>query len=267
MLRAPAVAGQFYPADPYQLRSQVEGFLARAEKPQPALMAMSPHAGYVYSGAVAGKTLGRVEVPRRVIVVGPNHRGLGAPVAIMISGAWQTPLGRVELDQELGQAVLRACPLVQEDALAHQYEHSLEVQVPFLQVRQPELLLTPLCLGGLDYDHCQELGRGLAAAVRELDEPVLMVASTDMTHYESADSARRKDSLAIDRVLNLDPKGLLHTVRSQGISMCGVLPTTVCLVAARELGASRAELVDYRHSGEVSGDYHQVVGYAGVVVS
>ena len=266
MLRAPAVAGQFYPGTHAQLAGQVAAFLETQVEPQPALVAVSPHAGYVYSGAVAGKVFSRVVVPPKVVLLGPNHRGLGAPVALMSQGAWQTPLGEVPLDAELGGELLEQSRLVREDHVAHQYEHSLEVQVPFLQARQPDLRLTPLCLSGLSLEQCQELGRDLAAVIQRAGEPVLMVASTDMTHYESAEQARDKDSRAIERIQALDPQGLYQTVLGQGISMCGVIPTTVCLAAALRLGAGQAELVAYTNSGEATGDMEQVVGYAGLII-
>jgi hypothetical protein len=266
MLRTPAVADQFYPGDPAELRRMVEGFLEPSARPGPALLAVSPHAGYVFSGPVAGKVLSRVEVPRRVVLLGPNHRGVGAAAALMSQGAWQTPLGQVELDSELGGRLAADCRLVEEDSMAHQFEHSLEVQVPFLQVLRDDLALTPLCLGRLDYDDCRELGQSLARVLSGLGEPALMVASTDMTHYEPEERAKQQDQQALDRIAALDPRGLHDTVRGQGITMCGVLPTTVALVAALEMGADSAELVAYSNSGEVTGDRRQVVGYAGLVI-
>lgn len=267
MVRVPAVAGQFYPGDPAELAAQVRGYLKAAAPPAPALLAVSPHAGYIYSGAVAGQVLGRVSVPARVVVAGPNHHGLGAQAAVMSQGRWQTPLGQVELDQELGEELKGQTRLVVEDPAAHRLEHSLEVQVPFLQILRPDLRLTPLCLGRLSWPQCQEIGEALGRAIKSLGGPALMVASTDMTHYESAKAAKAKDSRAIERILALDPQGLYDTVRGLDISMCGVLPTTVCLVAALELGAAKAELVAYAHSGMVTGDDRQVVAYAGLLVS
>lgn len=267
MQRQPAVAGQFYPGSPQELSGMLQAFIDTGAEKKDALVAVSPHAGYVYSGPVAGQVLGRINIPRRVLLMGPNHRGLGAQAAVMTSGQWLTPLGAVELDPELGSALIQNSPLVQEDALAHQYEHSLEVQVPFLQALMPELRLTPLCLGHLELSACLELGRAAALAIKGLGEPVLMVASTDMTHYEPAALAKQQDLRAIEHILALDPAGLYNTVRNNGITMCGVLPTTVCLAAALELGASQAELVAYTNSGEVSGDFDQVVGYAGLIIS
>lgn len=266
MLRQPAVADRFYPGRPQELLETVRQCLDPAAQAQPAILAVSPHAGYVYSGPTAGKTLSRVAIPRRVIVAGPNHTGAGAAGAVMSQGQWLTPLGKVDLDADLGRLVLERSHFLQEDYRAHQYEHSLEVQVPFLQVLRPDLTLLPICLGGLNYSQCAEVGRALAEAIRAANEPVLMVASTDMTHFEPARAAEAKDSQAIERILALDPKGLYDTVANLGISMCGVLPTTACLVAALELGAASAELVEYTNSGLASGDYHRVVGYAGLIV-
>lgn len=267
MLRQPAVAGQFYPGNAAQLRAMIQGFLDPQAAPQPALLAISPHAGYIYSGGTAGKVLSQARIPRRVVVVGPNHRGAGHGAAVMSQGQWQTPLGVVDLDADLGAQLLGRCSLLAEDAAAHMFEHSLEVQVPFLQMLQPELILLPICLSLLSFSECRQIGNSLAQAIRAVDEPVLMVASTDMTHYESASAAQKKDSQALERILALDPQGLFDTVRGLGISMCGVLPTTVCLVAALALGATSARLVEYTHSGVVSGDHQRVVGYAGLIVS
>jgi AmmeMemoRadiSam system protein B len=207
----------------------------------------------------------RVAVPPRVIVLGPNHTGLGRPAALWpAGGGWRTPLGTVPVARALTDA-LAAGPLVERDRAAHAREHSLEVQVPFLAVARPDVELAALCLGPLDVDACALVGRTVAAAAR--DHGALVVASSDMSHYIPAAEAREKDRRAIDRILALDPEGLHGTVRREGITMCGVVPTTVMLFAARELGATKAELVRYGHSGEVTGDDDAVVGYAGLVVT
>ncbi len=267
MLRQSAVAGQFYPDDPRQLAGMIDAFLKTGAEPTEALLAICPHAGYVYSGAVAGRVLSRVAVPRKVVVLGPNHRGVGRRLAVMTEGAWLTPLGQVEIDTALGRDLVATCALAENDALAHKLEHSLEVQVPFLQRLRPDLLLTPVCVSMLTYDECATVGQALARVIEQAGEPVLMVASTDMTHYESAEAARAKDELAIKQMLELNPEGLYKVVRDHDISMCGVLATTIALEAALGLGASRSELVAYTNSGEVSGDFRQVVGYAGIIIS
>ncbi len=264
MDRAPAVAGRFYTADAAALASQVDGFLSGAGDKLRARGLVAPHAGYVYSGAIAGAVYARVEVPARVVVLGPNHTGLGAGAALWPArGAWRTPLGEVPVDAEL-TAALAASPLVTSDPSAHAREHALEVQVPFLQRARPGVTIAALCLAHLALEDCVALGRTVAAAASAAG--ALVVASSDMSHYLPATVARRLDHRAIERILALDPEGLYEVVHAEDISMCGVVPATVMLVAARLMGASRAELVRYGHSGEVTGDDDQVVGYAGIAV-
>ena len=267
MVRPPAVAGTWYPGTAQGLTDMIQGFLDAPADPQKAVLAVSPHAGYIYSGAVAAKVLSKVEIPRKVVVAGVNHRGVGSPAAVMTQGAWETPFGLVSLDSDLGGELLNRCELVAEDARAHQYEHSLELQLPFLQYFRKDFLLTPLALSYLSYEQCLELGQALAESIKAQAEPVLMVASTDMTHHEPADAAEEKDMKAIERILALDPRGLYDTVRKLGITMCGVLPTTVCLIAARQLGAKDAKLVAYTNSGEATGDFREVVAYAGLIIA
>jgi AmmeMemoRadiSam system protein B len=263
MDRDPAVAGRFYPGDPARLAREVDGFLAAAKEPVRALGLVAPHAGYVYSGAVAGAVYAHVVVPERVIVLGPNHTGAGGDVALWADGSWETPLGKVPVDAALARALL-ASPLVEADPAAHRLEHSLEVQVPFLQRRQRRLSIVPLCLGPLGYSACEALGEEVARAASA--GGALVVASSDMSHYLPAAEARARDERALERLLALDPRGLHEVVRREHITMCGFVPATVMLVAALAMGATRADLVRYGHSGETSGDDRSVVGYAGVVV-
>lgn len=259
------MAGRFYEGDPRALAREVRAFLTSPEPPRPAVGVVAPHAGYVYSGAIAGAVYGRVAVPPRVIVLGPNHTGLGRMVALWPpGGGWRTPLGTVPVSRPLTEA-LAGGPGVELDRAAHLAEHSLEVQVPFLAIARPDVELAALCLGPLDVEACAEVGERVAAAARA--HGALVVASSDMSHYVTADEAREKDGRAIERILALDPEGLHRTVRREGITMCGVVPATVMLFAARALGATKAELVRYGHSGEVTGDDAEVVGYAGLVVS
>jgi hypothetical protein len=264
MDREPAVAGRFYPGEREALAREVAALLGSAgDSSLPALAILAPHAGYVYSGPVAGATYARVAAPERAVVLCPNHTGLGALAALWPDGGWRTPLGRVRVDAELTER-LRACPLVEDDRAAHLREHALEVQLPFLQARRPEVSIAALCLGPLDAEECESVGRAVAEAVRA--RPALIVASSDMSHHLPADLARAKDERALSRLLALDARGLLETVRREDISMCGVVPATVMLVAARELGAHEAELVRYANSGDASGDFESVVGYAGAIV-
>lgn len=258
------MAGRFYPGSREELGRAVDALLGDTAAAAPALAVLAPHAGYVYSGAVAGATYARVEVPTRAVVLCPNHTGLGERVALWPDGAWRTPLGRVPIDAGLTAAIL-SCPGVRGDRAAHRAEHALEVQLPFLQARRADVALAALCLGPLSAHACLDLGEALAAVLRE--RPALLVASSDMSHYVPADVARRQDERALARFLALDARGLHDTVLSEDISMCGVVPATVVLAAARALGARRAELVRYANSGDVSGDRESVVGYAGAVVT
>ncbi len=265
MEREPAVAGRFYDADPAVLAGTVDRFLEGGAAPVRALGVVAPHAGYVYSGAVAGAVYARVDVPPRVVILGPNHTGLGiGAAALWPGGAWRTPLGDVPVDAEL-TAALAAAPGVARDPLAHLHEHALEVQVPFLQRRRPDVALAALCLPHLPLRACVALGEALAPIAQGAG--ALVVASSDMSHYLPARTARALDGRAIERMLALDPEGLYEVVHRDDISMCGVIPATVMLVAARVRGATRAELVRYAHSGEVNGDNRSVVGYAGIVVA
>jgi AmmeMemoRadiSam system protein B len=266
MKRKPAVAGQFYPLNPETLEHEVSSYLEPDAHKERAVGVVSPHAGYIYSGGVAGMVFSRVVIPSRVVILGPNHRGLGASVAVMARGSWEMPSGQVQIDEELARAILENSGSAAEDERAHAAEHSLEVQVPFIQAARPDFRLVPITLGRLSLSECLALGRGLAAAVSGTAGDVLIVASSDMTHYEPARQAEKKDRMVIERMLALDPEGVYETVRDNRITMCGFVPVTVMLSAARELGAVSAELAGYMTSGDTSGDYGSVVGYAGVII-
>jgi AmmeMemoRadiSam system protein B len=268
MTRSPAVADRFYPGDPDHLRSAMEIFVpvVAEEDKQHALAVIMPHAGYVYSGATAGVTISRVRVPQTVLIMGPNHRGRGASLALGTED-WRMPMGVVPVDRDLAAAILNRSEAITEDSEAHRYEHSLEVQVPFLQQVQPHLQIVPLMVSHVPFPLCQQVARELADVIRTARQPLLIVASTDMSHYETRKQAAHKDRLAIDRILALDPEGLYATVHGNRISMCGVIPTTIALLVSLELGAKQAELVRYTDSGEASGDVSQVVGYAGLIIS
>jgi AmmeMemoRadiSam system protein B len=221
----------------------------------------------MYSGHVAGAVYARLEIPQRCVVLCPNHTGAGHPLAVMTRAAWQTPLGEVAADTELGLDLLNRFPMLQEDSAAHRNEHAIEVQLPFLQTRQPELRFVPIAVGTTDFDALAGLGEALAATIAALGDKVLVIASSDMNHYESDAVTRVKDHKAIERVLALDPRGLWEVVMRQHISMCGFGPAVAMLTAAKRLGANSAQLVKYATSGDVSGDRDMVVGYAGIIVN
>jgi len=268
VLRPPAVAGRFYPNDPAELNRQISEFTSIAvETPQrSAIACMVPHAGYRYSGPVAGAVYARLKLPQRFILIGPRHFPHGKAQAILSGGAWQTPLGPAEIDAQLAAEIKSACPFLCEDEEAHQREHALEVQLPFLQHLANGFRFVPIALGPTDYDLLEALGRAIAEAVQRSPDPILLIASSDMNHYESDEITRRKDARALEAVRALDPRGLYDVVRREGITMCGYGAAVSALTAARLLGAKRATLERYATSGDVNGDRDEVVGYAGVIV-
>ncbi len=266
MIRKAKYAHSWYAGNPDSLRSDLASYMEEPHASHKVAGLMAPHAGYMYSGPVAGAVYSRVHVPDTVVVIAVNHRGMGARAAIMSSGAWETPLGTVQIDEGCAQRLIEHIPMLEEDHQAHSMEHSLELHLPFLQYRNAGFQLVPICLQKLDYAECEALGTGLARAVGECPGDVLLVASTDMTHFESQEAAKKKDHLAIQRVLEVDPEGLYNTVEEKRISMCGYIPTTSLLCACRSLGVKKGELVRYATSGDVSGDYGSVVGYAGVLL-
>lgn len=271
-VRLPAVAGRFYPAAAPELSRQVTGLLAAgASRPRQARAVMVPHAGYVYSGGVAGKVFAAVDVPRRVVVLAPNHTGLGPRVSVMASGAWRIPGADVPVDQELAAALLAAFPGATADREAHRLEHAVEVELPFLVARQPDVRIVPVVLGLLPATDAVALGVALHRAVAGIRaahpaDQVLVVASSDMSHYLPDQAARQVDRVALAPLLGFDPEALHRTVVARDISMCGFVPATAMLAYAREAGATGPELVAYATSGDAFGDRGRVVGYAGVVV-
>jgi AmmeMemoRadiSam system protein B len=266
MNRRPAVAGQFYPGDKKELEKQLKKLIDESQKKEKVIAAVSPHAGYIYSGMVAGSVYSRIQIPENVIIIGPNHSGIGAPASLMAEGEWEMPFGNVQINTELSQLILEQSQYLRNDAAGHLREHSLEVQVPFLQYLKSDFSLVPISLMRMDCKICEDAGNAIAQAIKQYKEDVLIVASTDMSHYLSHDYATKMDRKAIDEVLALNPKGLYDTVKANDISMCGFIPTTIALIASKLLGAKEAELVDYRTSAEVSGDYKHVVGYAGLLI-
>ncbi len=266
MRREPAVAGFFYPSDPKILREEVETYLGKISALRRPLGVISPHAGYRYSGATAGKLFASIEVPESVIILGPKHTRYGAESAIMTEGSWAMPCGEVPIDSPLAQALEAAIPELTVDAQAHAQEHSLEVQIPFLKVRQPHLKIVPIALAYRSFEACQPIAQGIAHLLKNWSEPVLIVASSDMNHFENIDVTREKDQKAIQKIEALDPQGLHEVCRREDISMCGVIPATILLLVARELRASKAELIHYDTSATQSGDLSRVVGYASLAI-
>lgn len=266
-VRPPAVAGQFYPRNADQLVAQIKSFTATESQPILALGCIAPHAGYMYSGHVAGAVYARLQLPETFIVMCPNHTGMGTPLSIMSEGEWETPLGNVAVDRDLASDLKSRCAFLSEDSSAHRYEHGVEVQLPFLQARQECLTFVPVAIGTGRLEALQLFGEAIAGAIKAADKPVLIIASSDMNHYESDSLTRKKDARAIERVLALDPRGLHEVITNENISMCGYGPAIAMLTAAKVLGAKSAELIKYATSGDISGDRDHVVGYAGIAVS
>lgn len=267
MIRNPVVSGQFYPASPSQLKAMIEGFIDKKAVKEEVIGLVSPHAGYIYSGPVAGAVISRTKFKDTFIILGPNHTGRGKPLSIMTQGVWKTPLGEVEIDSELGRQILATSSYLQADHVAHQYEHSIEVQLPFLQYFKRDIKIVPILLAYTTGATYKKIGKEIAKAIKDLNKEAVIIASSDMTHYEPQESAQRKDNQAIDAILDLNEDELLKRVDELKISMCGCAPVVSLISATKELGATRAELVKYQTSGDTTGDYSSVVGYAGIIIT
>ncbi len=265
-IRKPSVAGQFYPGNPVRLQNTIKSLIDYEAQKQKAFAIVSPHAGYMYSGKVAGLVFSSIEIPKKAVIIGPNHTGYGPEASIMDKGIWEMPMGNVEIDQKLAQSIIENSEVLQSDTLAHSMEHSLEVQVPFLQFFQPDIEIIPIILSGHDFLVCESVAKGIATGVKSQDEDILIIASTDLTHYQSQSIANRQDNKIIEKIEALDAKGLLELVIRENISMCGYMPVTTAILAAKEIGATTAKLIKYMTSGDVSGELSHVVGYAGIII-
>lgn len=266
MIREAVVAGQFYPASPDKLREMIAGMVDKRTIKEDVIGLISPHAGYIYSGPVAGATISRAKLRDTFVIIGPNHTGLGRAFSIMAEGTWRTPLGDVEIDTELARKILALSAYLEEEDGAHSFEHSIEVQLPFLQYFRKDISLVPIVLAHADSAAYKEIGSAIAMAIKDLKREVVIIASSDMTHYEPQSSAQEKDSQAIEAMLELDEDKLIARIEELNISMCGYAPVVSLITAAKALGAKEAELVKYQTSGDTTGDYGSVVGYAGIIL-
>ncbi|UCH98519.1 MAG: AmmeMemoRadiSam system protein B [Candidatus Aminicenantes bacterium] len=266
MVRKPIASGNFYPGSKSILEEELGKYIEFSETKKKVIGLVSPHAGYVFSGSCAGKGFGIIEVPGIVIILGVNHYGFGHPFAVDGHDSWKTPLGEAEIHTELREKLVKDSKIFGIDSNASIKEHSLEVQVPFVQFINPEAKILPITVAGGDVQRLKAAGKEIAALIKDNPGDILMVASTDMSHFISADRAREKDKMAIDKILALDPEGLFNTVAMERISMCGASPTTIMLAAALELGAQKAEVIDYTNSGRVMADYSRVVAYLSMIV-
>jgi AmmeMemoRadiSam system protein B len=266
LIRPPAVAGRFYPNNPDKLLQQVRAYTDVAGGKLRAIGCVVPHAGYIYSGHVAGAVYARLELPKTFVILCPNHTGMGQPLAIMSEGAWMTPLGNAQIDSALAHALMQSFPQLTEDAAAHRAEHALEVQLPFLQALVGDFSFVPIAVGTDQVEVLEALGDAMARVIDTQPQRPLIVSSSDMNHYESDEITRAKDRKAIEKIVELDARGLFYVVRRENISMCGYAPTVAMLTAAKRLGARRAQVIKYGTSGDFSGDRGLVVGYAGIAV-
>ena len=266
MDRLPIASGSFYPGNKEELVSVLKTLMADSPEKQKALGAISPHAGYIYSGGVMGSVFSRIEVPDTVVILTPNHTGSGAPYSIWPEGRWITPLGETSTDEELVNEILNSCELIEKNESAHTNEHSAEVILPFLQYSNPQVKIVVIVIRSNNFEDLSTIGKSIGDVLKKIRLDALVVASSDMTHYESRQSADKKDKSAIAEIVALKEEGLYRVVREQNISMCGVSPVISMMVCSKERDAAKAELIKYETSGEASGDYKQVVGYAGIIV-
>jgi AmmeMemoRadiSam system protein B/AmmeMemoRadiSam system protein A len=265
MIRNPVVAGQFYPSAAEDLRKMLADMTDIKAEKGVAVGLLMPHAGYIYSGRVAGAAISRIKFKDTFIIIGPSHTGLGKPFSVMAEGTWRTPLGDVEIDTELAKKIIEISKYAEEDSRAHEGEHAVEVQLPFLQFFKPDVRIVPIILAYAPAEAYKEIGRDIARAIQELKREAVIIASGDMTHYEPQETAKKKDGLAIAAMLELDEDELTERYKKYDITMCAHGPVVCLMSAAKELGASGAELVKYETSGDTTGDYSAVVGYAGVI--
>ncbi|MCA8912205.1 MAG: AmmeMemoRadiSam system protein B [Planctomycetes bacterium] len=262
-LRHPHVAGHFYTAVPGRLRSEIEGYLGEpAAAKAKAYGVMVPHAGYLYSGAVCGHALASVEIPGTVLILHTKHQVGGGKFSLAGFREWETPLGKAPVDEQL-ETALANVDGIDVSNLPHFNEHAAEVVLPFLQVLRPDVKICVISVSHAPYDELLSVADGIAKAVLAHDgDDTLIVASSDMNHYEDHHTTMEKDKLALDKLTEYDTQGMLEVCYSRDISMCGVHATALMLETCRQLGAGKVELLEHTTSGEVSGDMNQVVGYA-----
>ena len=278
-VRKPAVAGSFYAGDSKSLNRQIENCflhkigpgeipLVNPQRQNNILGLISPHAGYMYSGPVAANGFYKIALdgkPDTIIILGPNHRGFGEEISIMAEGSWETPLGELEIDTDIVEDILKNTKIIKNDKKAHQYEHSIEVQLPFIQyLFGKDIKFVPICMTRQDINTDIEIAQSICSSV--VNKNILIIASSDFTHYEPQEYAKNADRQAIESILEFNPKKLYNLIYRQNLTMCGPGPITVMLIVCETLGAKKAELLQYATSGDVSGMVDQVVGYASIII-
>ncbi|MCM8766889.1 MAG: MEMO1 family protein, partial [Candidatus Omnitrophica bacterium] len=266
-IREPVVSGYFYPSGKAHLLRMLETFIDRNLPKEKVISAICPHAGYIYSGKTAGLTYSKIEIPQTIIILGPNHTGYGEPYSVSDHDKWLTPLGEVEVDKELVEKLVKKSRYLQKDEIAHIREHSIEVQIPFIQFLKKQFKIVPITLMGyVDNPAWYEIGEIIAEVIKEEKKDFLIIASSDMTHYEPKKIAEEKDNYVIEAICSLDEDQVIKRIEEKDVSMCGYSGVIVSIVASKILGAKEGELVYYTTSAETSKDYSQVVGYAGIII-
>lgn len=267
MIRNPIVAGKFYPKSADELKSMIKEFVPDKTTQSYAKAMILPHAGYMYSGKVAAQTVAKILAKPRVILLGPNHTGKGQSFALWDKGSWLTPFGPIPIDEPLAKNILANPGPITADYQAHIYEHSLEVELPILQFFWQNFLITPICCQTSSLKNYQQIAQQIYQAVKSIKDEIILIASSDMTHYEPDTVARKKDRLAMESIINLDADQLIKTVKQEDISMCGIAPVAIMIECAKLLNSRKANVVLYQTSGDVTNDLDAVVGYAGIIIN
>lgn len=267
MIRKPIVSGQFYPEEVSELRKALDNFKPHNSIKRSAAALILPHAGYMYSGKVAVATVNAVLPRKRIIILGPNHTGYGENFGLWPKGKWNMPLADIEIDEELSTSILASGATIVPDQLSHKFEHSIEVELPILYHFFGEFKFVPIVCQVSALTDYENAAAQIYSAIKNIKDEVMLVASSDMTHYEPDSSARRKDRLALEHIINIDVQSLLKTVEKDNISMCGVAPVAVTLLIMKKIGVKKAQVSLYQTSADSGGGLSSVVGYAGVTIS
>ncbi|MFA5272320.1 MAG: AmmeMemoRadiSam system protein B [Candidatus Omnitrophota bacterium] len=267
MKREAVVSGQFYPDKVSELKKTIEGFGQKNSAKKHAYAIIIPHAGYVYSGKVAASTISKVLPKRRLIILGPNHTGYGENFGVFTSGAWNIPFGDIQIDEDLADGIIKSGSIIVKDELCHKFEHSIEVELPLLYYYFNEFKFVPIACQVSDMATYEAVAAQIVSAIKNIKEEVMLIASSDMTHYEPDPAARKKDRLALEYITNLDAEGLLRIVKKENITMCGIAPVVVALLIVKKMSASKASVSLYQTSADSGAPSNSVVGYAGVIIS
>lgn len=267
MTREAVVSGQFYPSQVSELKKTIEEFDQKDSAKKHAYAIVVPHAGYVYSGKVAASTISKVLPKKRLIILGPNHTGHGKDFGVFPKGAWSTPFGDIQIDEDLADKIIKNGSVIVKDEFCHKFEHSIEVELPLLYYYFKEFKFVPIVCQVSDIATYKEVAAQIFSAIKDIKEEVMFVASSDMTHYEPDPAARKKDRLALECITDLDAEGLLRIVKKENITMCGIAPVAITLLIVKEMGATKASVSLYQTSADSGASANSVVGYAGVIIS